>query len=99
MFTHQVHNSIGEDIYNAYVYKNFSFGLHWHKGCEFLYVQEGELQATISDKQYVIKQENWLFLPPYTVHGYHSLKDNQCFIVVFSGEEIQKRCYFCYFYG
>ena len=89
MFQHQIHNSIGQDIYNGFTYQGHSFGLHLHKGCEFLYVEKGELNATVGDKSYLLKEGTWLFCPPYSVHAYTSSENNVYSAFVFSELETE----------
>ena len=89
MFFHQAHNSIGEDVYNAFVYRGANYRTHVHKGFEFVYVLHGVLNATVDDEEYSLSPGEGLFLTPYRLHSYQSDETCVCFIVVFSGSFIE----------
>lgn len=84
MFTHQIHNSVGEQIYNAYLYKNILYAAHLHRGYEFVHVLEGELCAIIDGKTYSIPAGQSLLLSPYQIHSYEKDCDSLTFVAVFS---------------
>ncbi len=85
MFVHQIHNSIGGNIYNAYAYKNFNWLLHLHKGFEVVFILGGEVTCTIENKQQVLKQGDSLLITPYTLHSYSTNSESLAVVVVFSG--------------
>ena len=84
MFTHQTHNSIGDQIYNTFLYRNILYSAHLHKGYEFVHVLEGELRAVISGTTYTIQAGQSLLLPPYAIHSYEKDKDSLTLVTVFS---------------
>ena len=88
MFIHQVHNSIGEEVYNAFVYRGVHYHTHVHKGFEFVYVLKGTLQASVDETEYHLIEGEGLFITPYRLHSYDST-NCVCFIVVFSGTFIE----------
>ena len=85
MFFHQVHNSIGDNVYNAYIYRGIKWLTHLHKGFEFAIVLDGEIEAEIGDKRYALKSGEALLLTPYQLHSYESSADSLTFVAVFSG--------------
>ncbi|MBO5223674.1 MAG: AraC family transcriptional regulator [Clostridia bacterium] len=85
MFVHQIHNSIGGNIYNAFVYKNFNWLLHLHKGYEAVFVLGGEIVCTIENKTIILKEGDSLLITPYTLHSYSTNKESLAVVVVFSG--------------
>lgn len=89
MFEHQIFNSVGEDIYNAYVYKNFVFPTHLHKGYEFVCVLDGELSCSVGGKRYRAKKDECLLIPPFLPHNYDPETNCTSFIVVFSGSYVE----------
>ena len=84
MFIHQTSNSVGNEIYNAFVYRNFNWQAHMHKSFEFVYVYEGELKAMVDGKSYSLHKNECLFVEPYCVHAYEYVRHCTCLIVVFS---------------
>ena len=89
MFSHQITNSIGDDIYNAFVYHNTEWMLHLHKSFEFLYVLEGEIMAQVEGTEYHLKAEDCLMITPYQLHAYRTPKESKSFVVVFAGGYVE----------
>ncbi len=85
MFVHQIHNSIGGNIYNAFLYKNFNWLLHLHKGFEVVFVLSGEVSCTIENKSYTLKKGDSFLITPYTLHSYSTNNESLAAVVVFSG--------------
>lgn len=89
MFIHQVHNSIGDDIYNAYVYSDIEWLTHLHKGFELTMVLDGEIEAEAGGKRYRLGAGDCLLLTPYQLHSYKTPKHSTAFVVVFSGSYVE----------
>ena len=85
MFYHQTDNSLGGDLYNAYIYRGLTWSTHLHKGFELTIVLRGELNAEIDDKNYVVGAGDALLITPFVTHAYRSAPDTVTFIAVFSG--------------
>ena len=85
MFSHQYVNSIGNDLYNCYWYKDAHWSLHYHKGYEFVWVTAGELCARVGEKEYILHEGDTLFITPYQLHSYSTEVFSECYITVFSG--------------
>ena len=90
MISHQFYNSIGDDLYRGDRYKNDSWALHYHRGYEFVWVLSGELHATISNKDYIVRKGQALLIIPYALHSLKTTSDGEIFIAVFSGAYIDK---------
>lgn len=88
MIFHQIDNSIGNNIYNAYVYQDFNCYLHFHKGYEFVYVLKGELCVTVDRKKYFPKQGECMLIFPYQFHSYQKSESSKICIVVFSNAHV-----------
>ena len=84
MLLHQTHNSIGEDIYNAYLYRNPEWLIHFHKSFELAVVVEGSAVATIDGVDYTIGEGQAVLITPYLLHSYHTPENCKMFVVVFS---------------
>ncbi len=89
MFFHQAHNSIGGDIYNAFVYRGLTWLTHLHKGFELTIALNGEIEAEAGDKTYALKPGDAMLLTPYQLHSYKSDPDALAFVVVFSGSYVE----------
>lgn len=88
MFFHQSHNSIGDDVYNTFIYENINWTPHMHKGFELTYVIEGEAEAENNGKKYTLKQGEAMIVLPYSLHSYCSPKHSKTLVVVFSGNYV-----------
>ena len=84
MFFHQPHNTIGNNIFNACVYRSIFYDTHIHKGYEFTFVLEGTLNAKVDDTEYNLTNGEALLLFPYQLHSYQADATCLCLIIVFS---------------
>lgn len=90
MFIHQQDNSIGDDLYNSYVYRNYGWTLHFHKGYELVVMLDGELFATVGDREFRLTRGDSLLLMPYQLHSYITRAFSEMAITVFSGSYISE---------
>lgn len=88
MFFHQPDNSIGDDVYNAFVYDDIQWMPHLHKGFELAVVLEGRAQAENDGKQYVLRQGEAMLVLPYRLHSYTSPTHSKTLVIVFSGNYV-----------
>lgn len=84
MFFHQAHNSVGNDIYNAFFYRDIQWLAHLHKAYEAAIVLSGEAELTLGEKKLTLKEGDSALISPYQLHSYHTEKSSLVFIVVFS---------------
>lgn len=89
MFFHQPHNTIGGDIYNAYVYHGLKWLTHLHKGFELTVALDGIIEAEVGGNAYALKPGDAVLLTPYQLHSYNSASDTLAFVAVFSGNYVQ----------
>ena len=85
MFFHQVHNSIGGEIFNAFVYRDIKWFTHLHRGFEICLNLSGKIKAAAGDKEYILNSGDFLLLTPYQLHSYESEGPSLAYVVVFSG--------------
>ena len=88
MLFHQQGNSIGDSIYNGYLYRSISWLLHIHKAFEFALVLDGEVSAVVGQKQYLVKAGEALLIMPFQLHAYTPDTNALFFISVFSGNYV-----------
>ncbi len=89
MFFHQTHNSVGADVYNAFLYQNAFWQTHLHRAFEFTLALDGQVVATVGDKTYTLSKGDCVLVPPYLAHAYHTPSSSEVFIAVFSGETVE----------
>ena len=61
----------GQPIIISYDQQVDEFPLHWHTYVEILYVIQGELTITVSDKTYTLSDNQILFIQPGELHKIH----------------------------
>lgn len=89
MITHQLKNTIGAEIYNAFIYKNINYAQHFHKGIEFVFVLNGTLNSNVNGVEYTLNSGESLLLFPFNVHSYKTTSNCEVLIVVFSDDYVQ----------
>ncbi len=90
MYSHQFCNSVGDDLYNGYWYRGACWDLHFHRSYEFVWVTAGTLRATVSDKVYLLREGDALFILPYQLHSYTAETDTEFFVAVFAAGYVGK---------
>ncbi len=88
MFSHQASNSIGEDIYNGFFYRDVSWQNHLHRCSEVAFVLSGEISVTLSGREYAVSAGQSVFVSPYQLHSYRTLTPSLVFIAVFADEYV-----------
>ncbi len=81
---HQLHNTLGDMIFNTRIYKDCIYPTHMHKSFELIYVCDGTLTCHIDNKVYTLKKNSYLLIFPYQIHSWKTADDGKIFIVVFS---------------
>ena len=89
MFFHQAHNSVGNDIYNAFYYRNIEWKSHLHKSYEITFVLEGEIEVTLGGKIFTVTSGQNVLVFPYQLHSYHTKTSSLVLTIVFSGSFVQ----------
>lgn len=90
MYSHQYVNSVGDDLYNGYWYRGACWDLHFHRSYEFVWVTAGALQASVSDKVYLLQKGEGLFILPYQIHSYTAKEDTEYFVAVFAAGYVER---------
>ena len=87
MLIHQVHNSLNSQMFNIYLYQNFSFPRHLHRGFELIFMLEGTLAVTVNNKRHMLTKDDCILITPYQLHSCEKA-ENLFFVVVFSGSDV-----------
>lgn len=90
MYSHQFCNSVGNDLYNGFLYRGKCWDLHFHRSYEFVWVIAGTLRACVSDKVYLLQEGDGLFILPYQLHSYTAEPCTEFFVAVFAAEHVGK---------
>jgi AraC-like DNA-binding protein len=61
---------------------------HFHEDSELVFVTSGTLTMSIDEREYSIPKGHAVFVPPFTIHEFHSPDFNQATVLIFSNELI-----------
>ncbi len=81
---HQIHNTIGDMIFNTRMYKVCVYPTHMHKSFELIYVCSGTVTCHIDSRTFVLTEGNYLLIFPYQIHSWETSDNGKIFVVVFS---------------
>lgn len=70
----------------SFPFADLTFSAHLHKEIELLYVQEGEVTATLDGIPYFLSPGDLLVMLPNTIHSYDSVQKSSGILTVFSPE-------------
>lgn len=88
MIEHQIGNSNGNFHYNAFVYTDISYNLHFHSSYELIYAIEGFCNISVDGNFYTLKQGDLFLISPYTIHSFEISPENKIWVGVFSEDFI-----------
>ncbi len=90
MLIYQPTNSLGNHNYNAFIYENADWYMHFHKNLELVYVIEGEVKAFLDENEYKIIKDDFFLVLPNQIHGYASKGTSKIWIGVFSEDYVRE---------
>ncbi len=73
---------------SANINENFSFPLHLHKNCEFIYVEEGILRVGINGCSFDVKSGEGAFILPDQPHEFSTPEHSKSWLAIFSADHI-----------
>lgn len=88
MNLYQQEHSVFEEHFVVERKKNFSFPLHLHRSCEFLYILDGQMEVRIDDEMKVMKKNDCAFIFPHQIHSLQSEKSEHI-LFIFSPEHVK----------
>ena len=88
MLRHQIHNTTG-NVYNAFLYKKTFYEPHFHKSFELIFLQKGEMDATVDQKRYHLHAGECLLIPSFVNHSLDVKEGNDCIVIVFSPRYVE----------
>ncbi|MBQ4087853.1 MAG: helix-turn-helix transcriptional regulator [Clostridia bacterium] len=88
MIFYQEHNSKANYNYNAVIYNNCEWRLHFHKNPELVYVTDGELEVQIDSATYLLHANEFALILPNQIHSHHTPSSSLCWIGVFSEDYV-----------
>ncbi|MGN6715585.1 AraC family transcriptional regulator [Anaerocolumna jejuensis] len=82
------HGVEGKDFFNFFPLKNYSFPLHFHRAYEIIYVNNGQLYVSIDQKEYLLKENDMVFIFTNQIHEFKTIDCSDITIILFSPELI-----------
>lgn len=65
---------------------NYHFPLHFHRAYELIFINEGQLLATVNQKEYQLQKHDMVFIFPHEIHEFKTIDYSEITIVLFSPE-------------
>ena len=90
MLIYQPTNSLSNHNYNAVIYENANWYMHFHKNLELVYVIEGEVKAFLNENEYNLVKNDFFLVLPNQIHGYASVGNSKIWIGVFSEDYVRE---------
>ena len=84
---HQIHNSMGNFNYNAYIYTNVFWDFHFHENYELVYALEGDVRVTTNGISHLLHKGELILISPNTIHSL-SADNASTWVGVFSEEYV-----------
>lgn len=72
--------------YTSYVETNLNHPLHFHSVFEINYILSGEINITIDNSTYYLKEGDALIIFPHQLHSYSTPNNSQMQVILFSPE-------------
>ena len=88
MLVYQVHNSIGNFTYNAFIYTNCGYAVHFHANFELIYVYAGAADVSVNNDRYLLTPGQFMLIPPYATHSVFFDNATRAWVGVFSPDYI-----------
>lgn len=89
MLRHQIHNSLGNYTYNAFVYSNRTYAEHFHKNYELIYTVRGPVEIRVNRTPVCLQTGELLLLSPYVSHSFTVSGEETIWVGVFSGDFVR----------
>ena len=90
MAVHQTHNSLGNYSYNAFIYENCEWFVHFHKNYELIYVLDGTVELTRNGKVFPVEKGRFAMILPNELHGYRTPVASRAWVGVFSRDFVEE---------
>lgn len=69
MIIHQKHNSTGNFSYNAFVYNNTHWPLHFHNNFELVYAYKNSTKLSVGNNDIQLDEGELILIPPNIIHS------------------------------
>ena len=90
LLIYQPTNSIGNHNYNAFIYEDANWYMHFHKSLELVYVIKGEVKAFLDENEFRIVKDDFFLVLPNQIHGYASQGTSKIWVGVFSEDYVRE---------
>ena len=71
------------------MYKKTFYEPHFHKSFELIFLQKGEMDATVDQKKYHLLAGEGLLIPSFVNHSLDVREGNDCVVIVFSPRYVE----------
>lgn len=88
LFFFEHHGIEVKESFRYFPLVNYTFPLHFHRAYELIIVNEGELQLTVDQRQYSLKENDIAFIFNNQMHEFKTHNHSDISIVIFSPELI-----------
>lgn len=83
-FDHQSDNSRGNNNYNAFTYKNYTWRPHFHKNLELICMLHGEMLLTVNESEVMLREGEWALILSNQIHSFSVGAHCMAWVAVFS---------------
>lgn len=87
---YQEGNSHGNYNYNACVYSNIEYLIHFHNNFELIYVFNGSVSVNTNGAEIILKNGEMLLIMPNRPHAFKVTDDASVWVGVFSGDHVSE---------
>ena len=87
---YQIHSSIKEDFISVSKQsrQNFEYPVHLHADCEFICVEEGNLEVEIGECSFAVESGHGALILPNQPHAYKTPQYSKIWLVIFSSSYV-----------
>jgi AraC-like DNA-binding protein len=89
MLTYESHHFGKNNNFSHYHNYDFSFPKHLHRSFEFMHVKTGQIQVTINNRVFNVKENECILILPYEIHSFSTISPSDSYISVFSPEYVK----------
>lgn len=85
---HQLHNSKGNNNYNAFTYSGTDWATHFHKNPELIHVTNGSITLTVNENELTLMEGSWAMILSNQIHSFSIGEEATAWVAVFSEDYV-----------
>lgn len=82
------HGMEGKNFFHYTPLKNYSFPLHFHRAYELIYVNSGQLNVSIDQRDFLLKEHDMVFVFSNQIHEFKTIEYSDICVMLFPPEVI-----------